>query len=128
MADVVVNVDSQSETENPDGCEIMRERDRLLGHDVPLLNFGVSPNYTHMAGHQERTFANVNSSGSAREMPSADLPANLDAEASPVPDIHCHTLDEPHDTVACKQLLAVSVLCTIFMIAEIVGMKCPSLL
>jgi len=101
----------------------LNERERLIGRDpivnlhmrrlsVPEVDGSPSPP-EHMLPAARNEGDADNGQSSSPEMSSSHEPSTS--------SVHCHGPVSPTDPVARNQLIAISVLCFVFMIAEVVG-------
>ena len=101
----------------------LNERERLIGRDpivnlhmrrlsVPEVEGSPSPP-EHMLPAARNEGDADNGQSSSPEMSSSHEPSTS--------SVHCHGPVSPTDPVARNQLIAISVLCFVFMIAEVVG-------
>jgi len=111
-------IDSSVECELRNGESLVKERKRLLGQNTNIRKSRSSdsemdtpqflPEHMLPAEHEEDQHC------SASEM-------LLHREPSVTVRTHCHGPAASEDTVAKYQLIAISVLCFIFMVAEVIG-------
>lgn len=106
---------------------MLSEREYLLGQNLPLLPITATES-DELVCPSERISSIINFSDNETadsdllEVGVADSGPEETEELRTNSDHHCHAAEPPADTVARNQLIAVSILCFVFMLAEIIGM------